>query len=295
MEVCFFFKGIYKPAYCISTRTTMQRSIELYNKLHECCREAMTISEANAEGCNFYDNEATNKAFEDFRKDYSNFCDEQNTVEGEPFTQDPPSIAHYLAMHKATKKANRKLKIGVTAPPVMDFPMRAFKEEKAPPPPPPSPPVQKVAAMTLLQPVTDKKEIKQERNQERKPSIKKEALQTGDALNFEAFVKVNPLFTSEDMLIFLPRSYQQEMSESPIEFVKRHAFPNRQKVMTKIKNWKEYMKAGKVKKAADMTIRSLDGRDRLIGSIAFSFKSFDRYYKSAEKEQFVALICDFIK
>ena len=112
----------------------MQRSIELYNKLHECCREALSISEANAEGCNFYDNEATQKAFEDFQRDYGNFCEEQNTVEGEPFTQEPPNIAHYLTLHKATKRANRKLKIGVTAPPVMEFPMRAPKVEKKPVP-----------------------------------------------------------------------------------------------------------------------------------------------------------------
>ena len=86
----------------------MQRSIELYNKLHECCREALSISEANAEGCNFYDNEATQKAFEDFKRDYGNFCEEQNTVEGEPFTQEPPNIAHYLTLHKATKRVTNK-------------------------------------------------------------------------------------------------------------------------------------------------------------------------------------------
>lgn len=264
----------------------MQRSIELYNKLHECCREALSIADANAEGCNFYDNEATQKAFDDFHRDYSNFCEEQNTVEGEPFTQDPPNIAHYLALHKATKRANRKLKIGVTAPPVMDFPMRGPKVEKKP------------IQLRKLEPkrvakapptATILEEVKEKAKEE--PLVKASA----PPVSFEAYVKLNPSVCDKNNLIFLPKAYEAEMLKSPAKFVHRHVFPNKQKVISKIKEWKSFMKAGEVKKAADITIRSMDGKDRLIGSIAFSFKSFDRYCNNEDKEQYVTLLCNFIK
>ena len=99
----------------------MNDSIELYDELHSMSREPLSIEEANAKGCNFYDNEPTRNAFQDFRECFQSFCDEQNCVEGEPFAQEAPSIRPFLDSHKATKRPSRRLKIGVKAPPVMSI------------------------------------------------------------------------------------------------------------------------------------------------------------------------------
>jgi len=256
----------------------MQRSIDTFNKLHECSREALSIDEANAQGCSFCDNEPTRRAFEDFHRDYNQFCEEQNTVDGEPFTQEPPTIQQYLKLHKATKKANRRLKIGVTAPPVMDFAMRA-----------PFAPRNSTKALVLPEKTSEKKLLS-----EVQPKETMRAKATAQ-VDFEQFIRKEPSFAGQDLLFFVPRQkmYEEEMAKDPLSFAKRHAFPMRKKVIVKIKKWKELMQSSDMKKASDITIRSLDNKDRPIGSIAFSFKSFDKC--CTDKEATVSLICNYIK
>lgn len=256
----------------------MQRSIDTFNKLHECSREALSIDEANAQGCSFCDNEPTRKAFEDFHRDYNQFCEEQNTVDGEPFTQEPPTIQQYLKLHKATRKASRRLKIGVTAPPVMDFAMRA-----------PVAPRSSTKGSGLFDKTQEKKLLS-----EVQPKKTMRAKATPQ-VDFEQFIRKEPSFAGQDLLFFVPRQkmYEEEMAKDPLSFAKRHAFPMREKVIVKIKKWKELMQSSDMKKASDITIRSLDNKDRPIGSIAFSFKSFDKC--CVDKEALVSLICNYIK
>jgi len=260
----------------------MQRSIETYNRLHECSRQALSIEEANNEGCSFCDNEPTRKAFEDFHRDYTQFCEEQNTVDGEPFTQEPPTIQYYLKLHKATKKANRKLKIGVTAPPVMDFAMRGPAAPRS---------VQQPVKVRLEVPASKTPKLLAEVKPRSKPSMKL-------GQNFKEFVETEKSFAGKDLLFFHPRenSYEEEMARDPLAFAQRHAFPVRQKVIAKIKQWKQLMQgtdSADMKKATEITIRSLDSKDRPIGSIAFSFKSFDKC--CTDEKAYVSLMCNFIK
>jgi len=258
----------------------MQRSIDTFNKLHECSREALSIDEANAQGCSFCDNEPTRRAFEDFHRDYNQFREEQNTVDGEPFSQEPPTIQKYLKLHKATKKANRKLKIGVTAPPVMDFAMRAPVAPRS---------SNKASASVLSDKFSGKKLLSEVQAKE---TMRAKATAQVD---FEQFIRKEPSFAGQDLLFFVPRKkmYEEEMAKDPLGFAKRHAFPVREKVISKIKKWKELMQSSDMKKASDITIRSLDNKDRPIGSIAFSFKSFDKC--CVDKDALVGLICNYLK
>ena len=260
----------------------MQRSIDTYNKLHECSREALSIEEANAEGCSFCDNEPTRKAFEDFQRDYNQFREEQNTVDGEPFSQEPPTIQYYLKLHKATKKANRKLKIGVTAPPVMDFAMR-------------TPLAPRSVRPKREQPMPTLKKTEKLLSEVQECSLKTEE-KNRPSVDFKSFVEKS--FAGQDLFFFLPREkhYEEEMAKNPLAFARRHAFPTRQKVIAKIKQWKNLMRGtdgADMKKASEITIRSLDNMDRPIGSIAFSFKSFDKCCN--DEKAYVALMCNFIK
>jgi hypothetical protein len=257
----------------------MQRSIDTHNKLHECSRGAMSIEEANTHGCSFQDNEATQKAFIDFEHDYNQFCAEQNTVDGEPFSQEPPTIKHYLMLHKATKKAHRKLKIGVTAPPVMDFAIRAPRASDAPSQTFHKAFPKSVASESLLKKVSTKKELRK-----------------ATPIDFETYLKQEPSLAGMDLFFFMPLKgkYEAEMGKAPLPFAQRHAFPNPQKVIAKIKQWRQLMQGNDMKKASGITIRSLDGTDRAIGSVAFSFKSFDKCCASDGKT-LVALMCNYLK
>jgi hypothetical protein len=257
----------------------MQRSIDTHNKLHECSREAMSIAEANSHGCSFQDNEATEKAFSDFEHDYNQFCEEQNTVDGEPFSQEPPTIKHYLMLHKATKKAHRKLKIGVTAPPVMDFALRAPRASRA----------QSQAFLPAIPKAAPLESLL------KKVSTKKEPRKNAP-IDFETYLKQEPSLAGMKLFFFMPLKgkYEAEMGKAPLAFAQRHAFPNPQKVIAKIKQWRQLMQGNDMKKASGITIRSLDGTDRAIGSVAFSFKSFDKCCASDGKT-LVALMCNYLK
>ena len=181
----------------------MDSSIKLYDQLHSYGRdEAMSIEEANAEGCKFYDNEATRQAFADFRECFQNFCEEQNCIEGEPFAQEAPSIKTYLDLHKATKKPSRRLKIGVKAPPVISIARQtdAFQLSEAPP-----------APRSLLQKVKEEQrpkatileKVSSNTVSELPKTVENMSLKDEDE-TFESFVQQTDSIVFKDAVFFLP-------------------------------------------------------------------------------------------
>ena len=247
----------------------MESSIKKFNSLHEYAREAMTLEEANTEGeCNFTDNEPTRKAFDDFAKDFENFCEEQNAVEGEPFAQDAPSIEYYLKLHKATRKATRKLKIGLTAPPVMEFSTRGGRKIKATP---------------VLRPVqTDTVQATPKHVASAKP--------TSPILGFRDYVKSSRNKNFKDAVFFLPNECKEDMQNNAEVFVTRHAFPNKGLVLNKLKLWRSKMKTNPAE-ANSIKITSLTGQSHYIGNIAFNFSSFNNAYANRDKDiPFISLM-----
>jgi hypothetical protein len=250
----------------------MEKSIRLYDELHENARQPLSIDEANEEGCRFTDNEATLNAFEDFKGDYLSFCDEQNAIEGEPFAQEPPSIQTYLAQHKATRKASRKLKIGLTAPPVMDFSMRSKR-------------VTLKAKTTRTQPVLRPVEKTEVQSTPKHVASAK----TRPSLSFEEYVASSNEKGFLDAVFFLPKDCKEEMQNNPDVFVKQHAFANKGLVLNKIKLWIDKMSSDPGE-ANKLTITSMSGKKHCIGHIAFNFTSFKQYNKSREQIPFIKLM-----
>ena len=248
----------------------MEKSIRLYDELHEIARQPLTIEEANEEGCRFTESEATLKAFEDFKHDYLTFCDEQNAIEGEPFSQEPPSIETYLKLHKATRKASRKLKIGLTAPPVLDFSMRSKATKKVT--------ATKVSA-PVLRPVSQVQ-----------PTPKHSVISAATPpLSFEEYVKSKPDKQFSDAVFFLPKDCKEEMASHPERFVKQHAFANKGLVLNKMKLWIDKMSSNPAE-ANKLSITSMSGKSHCIGHIAFNFTSFKQFYNNREKIPFVKLM-----
>tara|TARA_B100000519_G_scaffold201256_1_gene216329 strand:- start:9267 stop:10058 length:792 start_codon:yes stop_codon:yes gene_type:complete len=263
----------------------MKKSIEVYDRLHQTARDkALTIEEANAKGCCFHQNEATKAAFDDFRSCYREFCEEQNAVEGEPFALETPSIRPFLDQHKATKKANRRLKIGVvgtaTAPPVMNIPLRAPRNADRP--------LKK--AEPLLTKVMETKEVVEAKKQAEAPAV------LPATQSFRDYIErsTKPLFRGA--FFFLPKD-EKGMRTNAEAFVKRHGFHDKTKVIEQIRAWRTAMQRGEVAVANEITIVSLDGQRRQVGSIAFSFKSFDACCAKAytEATPFVQLLSDQLK
>ena len=189
-----------------------------------------------------------------------------------------------MKVYPNIKKANRKLKIGVTAPPVMDFAMRgpAAPRSSMRPKQKPVPMLNKTEKL-----LSKVQECSIKTEQKKRPSV-----------DFKSFVQGEKSFAGQDLFFFLPREkhYEEEMAKNPLVFARRHAFPTRQKVIAKIKQWKNLMRGtdgADMKKASEITIRSLDHTDRPIGSIAFSFKSFDKC--CTDEKSYVALMCNYIK
>lgn len=272
----FFSNSLYiRLINTFTEAQSMEKSIRLYDELHEFARQPMTIDEANAEGCRFTETEATLKAFDDFKHDYLSFCEEQNAIEGEPFSQEPPSIDTYLKLHKATRKASRKLKIGLTtAPPVLDFSMR---EELA------KPSVSKflnteattTAAMKQLSLV--------------QPTPKHANLKPASPVSFEKFVLNSSDKKFLDAVFFVPKECTKEMASTPEQFVKQHAFPNKGLVLNKMKLWIDKM-ASNPAEANKISITSMSGQKHFIGHIAFNFTSFRSFYNNKDEIPFVKLM-----
>lgn len=250
---------------------TMEKSIRLYDELHEFARQPLSIDEANEEGCRFTSSEATKKAFEDFKHDYLTFCDEQNAIEGEPFSQEPPSIETYLKLHKATRKASRKLKIGLTAPPVLDFSMRNEVE----------PTLTKKKVTTAMPPVLKPLSEVQ--------ATPKHSNAVTTPLTFEEYVRSKSEKEFKDAVFFLPKDCKEEMASHPEQFVKQHMFANKGLVLNKMKLWIDKMKSNPAE-ANKLSITSVAGQSHCIGKIAFNFTSFNQFYNNREKIPFVKLL-----
>lgn len=266
----------------------MDRSIELYDQLHTCGREqAMSIEEANAEGCNFYDNEATRQAFADFREYFRGFCDEQNCIEGEPFAQESPSIKPFLDQHKATKRPNRRLKIGVKAPPVISIARQAEEIANLPVAPqaprslmkkvePPPSVLKKVEPPSVLkEPMTA---LKQMRTKEAKDT------------SFENFVESSGSAIFKDAVFFLPKQYEEDFLRGKAEYVKRHGFQGKHAVLEKLKRFRDLMRTSSWSEANEIEIVSMNGTRHKVANIAFNFTSLDDCLADSSKIPFVKML-----
>lgn len=271
-----------------SDRETMNSSIELYDQLHSCGREkAMSIEEANSEGCKFYDNEATRQAFADFQKCFQSFCEEQNCIEGEPFAQEAPSIKSFLDLHKATKRPSRRLKIGVKAPPVISIARQAdaFALSEAPPAPKSLFKVEeKKAIATILEEVDSKKS-------ERASSPTTMAqLSVKEEETFERFVQETDSVIFKDAVFFLPKDYQTEFLKNKAEYVKRHGFRGKQEVLDKLVQFRSLMRGSKWGEANDIEVVSMTGTRHKVGDITFNFTSLDDAVADRNSTPFIKML-----
>lgn len=248
----------------------MNSSIELYDQLHSCGRElAMSIEEANAEGCSFYDNEATRQAFADFRECFQSFCEEQNCVEGEPFAQESPSIREFLDLHKATKRPSRRLKIGVKAPPVIAIARQVDTFRQSSAPPAPRSLMQEKPSASILKETTNKKaENLLLPTTMAQLSVKEEE-------TFERFVKESDSIIFKDTVFFLPKDYQVDFLKNKAEYVKRHGFRGKQTILDKLLRFRGLMRDSKWSEANSIEIVSLTGTMHKVGNITFNFTSLD--------------------
>ena len=271
----------------------MNSSIELYDQLHSCGREeAMTIEEANAEGCKFYDNEATRKAFADFRECFRNFCEEQNCVDGEPFAQEGPSIKKFLDLHKATKRPSRRLKIGVKAPPVMAIERNAMPE---PLPTPRAAEARKVQAVPRASVLRPKASVLPAVTEKLKPAASPEIEKKLDNLSldeasFEAYVEQSEFDAFKDSVFFLPKKYEQEFLKNKAEFVKRHAFRGKEEVLDKLLRFRSLMRQQKWSEANEIEIVSMTGRTHKCANITFNFNSLDDCLADFNKIPFIQML-----
>lgn len=264
----------------------MNHSIQLYDQLHSCGREeAMSLEEANAEGCSFYDNEATRQAFEDFKKCFRSFCEEQNCIEGEPFAQEPPSIKKFLDLHKATKRPSRRLKIGVKAPPVvsihrgddkiiavpapLETPRHSVLKQRAPSP--------KATLLSEAEPVLPVKEM-------RKLSVD-ESDET-----FQSYVEGSNFAAFKDSVFFLPKNCEADFLKNKAEYVKRHAFQGKRQVLDNLQRFRNFMRSSNWSAANEIEIVSLTGRSHKVANIAFDFRSLDDCLANEESIPFVKML-----
>ena len=262
----------------------MDRSIELYDQLHTCGREqAMSIEEANAEGCNFYDNEATRQAFADFRECFRSFCEEQNCIEGEPFAQESPSIKSFLDQHKATKRPSRRLKIGVKAPPVISIARQApvaFEVPNAPP-----------APRSLIKKVEQKAVLKKvEAVNEPITALKQMSIKEAEDTSFENFVESSASAIFKDAVFFLPKQYEEDFLRGKAEYVKRHGFQGKHAVLEKLKRFRELMRSSSWSEANEIEIVSMTGTKHKVANIAFNFTSLDDCLVNLSKIPFVKML-----
>ena len=271
-----------------SDRETMDSSIELYDQLHSFGREeAMSIEEANSEGCKFYDNEATRQAFADFRECFRSFCEEQNCIEGEPFAQEAPSIKPFLDLHKATKRPSRRLKIGVKAPPVISIARQtdAFALSEAPPAPRSLfKKEEKKAVATILQEVDSKKSEKASL-----PTTMAQ-LSVKEEETFERFVQESDSVIFKDAVFFLPKDYQTEFLKNKAEYVKRHGFRGKEEVLDKLVQFRSLMRASKWGEANDIEIVSMTGTKHKVGNITFNFTSLDDAVADRNSTPFIKML-----
>lgn len=264
----------------------MNSSIELYDQLHSYGREeAMTIEQANAQGCKFYDNEATRQAFSDFRECFRNFCEEQNCIEGEPFAQEAPSIKKFLDLHKATKRPSRRLKIGVKAPPVL-----TIDRKQAIPVPLPTPraaEVRKVHATPKASVIPLTRKVQPSPSPPIEKRIEKLTL---DEASFEAYVEQSDFEAFQDSVFFLPKNYEQEFLKNKAEFVKRHAFRGKEDVLDKLLRFRSLMRQQKWSDAGEIEIVSMTGRTHKCSNIAFNFNSLDDCLADFDKIPFIQML-----
>jgi hypothetical protein len=264
----------------------MNSSIERYDQLHSYGREeAMSIEEANADGCNFYDNEATRKAFSDFKECFRNFCEEQNCIEGEPFAQEAPSIKTFLDLHKATKRPSRRLKIGVKAPPVVTIERRHFVE--APMPTPRAADIPKVSAIPKATVLPLMKKIQPSPSPALEKTIENLSL---DEASFEAYVQKSDFQAFQDSVFFLPKNYEQEFLKNKAEFVKRHAFRGKEEVLDKLLRFRSLMRQQKWSEANEIEIVSMTGRTHKCANITFNFNSLDDCLADFNKIPFIQML-----
>lgn len=262
----------------------MERSIELYDQLHSFGREvAMNIEEANAEGCNFYDNEPTRLAFVDFRECFRSFCEEQNCIEGEPFAQESPTIRSFLDLHKATKRPSRRLKIGVKAPPVLSIGRQAstFRRSSAPPAPRSlaEESYKKPTATVLAQPVAEEGKLAAPMAE---LSLKEES--------FESFVKASNSSVFKDAVFFVPKGYRDEFLKNKAEYTKRHGFRGRHEVLEKLLRFRSLMRNSEWSEANGIEIVSLTGSSHKVGDITFNFSSLDDCLADRDNTPFVKML-----
>ena len=249
----------------------MNDSIELYDELHSMSREPLSIEEANAKGCNFYDNEPTRNAFQDFRECFQSFCDEQNCVEGEPFAQEAPSIRPFLDSHKATKRPSRRLKIGVKAPPVMSIARKP------------------VAA--VRQPIAKKiREVKISPKATVLRSVKDPAPVTAKAGTFQTFVQESNSEAFHDAVFFLPKDYEADFLKNKAEYVKRHGFRGKHDTLNKLVHFRSMMKASNWNAANNVEIVSFSGTVHKVANITFNFNSLDDCLSETKNIPFVNML-----
>lgn len=287
------FQSLYRyEAQALREKETMDSSIKLYDQLHSCGRdEAMSIEEANAEGCKFYDNEATRQAFADFRECFRNFCEEQNCIEGEPFAQEAPSIKTYLDLHKATKKPSRRLKIGVNAPPVISIARQtdAFQLSSTAPPAPRSL-LQKVKEVqqptaTIVEKVSSEAKLASEL-----PKTVNKMSMKDEGETFESYVQGTDSIVFKDAVFFIPKNYNTDFLKNKAEYVKRHGFRGREEILNKLLRFRNLMRSSKWTEANDIEIVSMTGTKHKVGNITFNFTSLDDALSDRSSVPFVKML-----
>lgn len=267
----------------------MNESIQRYDQLHTCGRNAaMTIEEANASGCNFYDNEATRQAFKDFSECFRYFCEEQNCIEGEPFAQEAPSIKPFLDRHKATRRPNRRLKIGVQAPPVITIGRKAEVPMEAPAAPRS---LLKTTTKGFSPKATILKQATTAKVVETKPleeTMKELSVDSKDL--FELFVKQSKSSLFKDAVFFVPKNYHEDFLKNKAEYVKRHGFEGKQQVLDKLVSFRSLMKAKQWNEANNIEIVSFTGRSHKVGEITFNFTSLNQSLDNPNEIPFIKMV-----
>lgn len=249
----------------------------------------MTIEEANANGCNFYDNEATRQAFQDFSECFRYFCEEQNCIDGEPFAQEAPSIKPFLDRHKATRRPNRRLKIGVQAPPVLSIGRRAECSVQEPAAPRS---LRTVKANTFSPKATIVKETTIPKPLQKQPlntTMKDLAVKESKDL-FETFVHQTNSSIFKDAVFFVPKNYHEDFLKNKAEYVKRHGFQGKREVLDKLVSFQSFMKAKQWNEADNIEIVSFTGRSHKVGEITFNFSSLNESLNNPNEIPFIKMV-----
>lgn len=270
----------------------MDESITIFDNYHSFAHDdSLTIKEANSLGANFVNTRSTEKAFEEFRSYYKQIIAEENACEGEALSQNMTSIREYLNKHKATMRLPRKMKIGKSldvkgvikpAAPrrnkssndVFNFKkMETTLENNVAPSAPPATLLKKLKSEELVAPIPLEIQSREACGRKHKKEILTPKDDFMSVLKASAANMTNQTKNSRNnSIVFVPQCTDVSFTE---ESIAKYVFPEKEKTLKQITEWKRHMQTGNLDQAKRMKIENSLGEGILVGSIGFSFKSLE--------------------